>query len=71
MVSGRQTWVCVCDKRQRQVHVWTREEGIPRGPTYLPVQTQHPELALVLDLDVGEGCETGRKGRALLIFITL
>ena len=51
--------------------MWTREEGIPRGPTYLPVQTQHPELALVLDLDLGEGCETGRKGRALLIFITL
>jgi len=71
VVSRRQTWVCVCAKRQRQAHVWTRGEGIPQGPTYLPVQTQNPELALVLDLDLGEGWETGRKERALLIFLTL
>lgn len=71
MVSGRQTESCVCAKRQRQTHVWTWGEGIPQGPTYLPMQTQNPELALVPDLDLGEGWETGGKERALLIFITL
>lgn len=51
--------------------MWTWGEGIPQGPTYLPTQTQNPELALVPDLDLGEGWETGGKERALLIFITL
>ena len=51
--------------------MWTWGEGIPQGPTYLPMQTQNPELALVPDLDLGEGWETGGKERALLIFITL
>lgn len=42
-----------------------------KNAAYLLVQTRTPGFALVLDSGLGEGWETRRNERALLIFITL